>query len=167
MKIPFRYRGLLYLTLLLVVTPLFVWRLALRETAATSRQYHREKSELAALQQMESAPEKSREAAIDLTEQIESGLLLQSLVPLTEKHRVAIENYTPYVSERQGKLTIRTAEVVLSGGYIPLLRVVDAMEATQAGCRLISLSFHTVADRRTRTKELKAVLLIRQITQNN
>jgi hypothetical protein len=90
---------------------------------------------------------------LDTVELIAGGGLLDLLERLDPDSSVRIVSYTPYLTRKGDDFTLRTAEIVLSGGFVPLLRILDATERELSGCRLLS----SVQDAPAGTADLAAV----------
>lgn len=99
---------------------------------------------------------------LDTVELIAGGGLLDLLERFDPDSSVRIVSYTPYLTRKGDDFTLRTAEIVLSGGFAPLLRTLDAAERELSGCRLLSSEFKTV--RRGRQTSLLLTLVVQQLT---
>ena len=99
---------------------------------------------------------------LDTVELIAGGGLLELLERLDPDSSVRIVSYTPYLTRKGDDFTLCTAEIVLSGGFVPLLRILDATERELSGCRLLSSGFKTV--RRGRQTSLLLTLVVQQLT---
>ena len=78
---------------------------------------------------------------LDTVELIAGGGLLDLLERLDPDSSVRIVSWlSPYLTRKGDDFTLRTAEIVLSGGFVPLLRTLDATERELSGCRLLSRS---------------------------
>lgn len=99
---------------------------------------------------------------LDTVELIAGGGLLDLLERLVPDSSVRVVSYTPYLTREGDDFTLRTAEIVLSGGFVPLLRTLGAAEREFSGCRLLSSGFKTL--RRGRRTSLQLSLVIQQLT---
>lgn len=156
-----KYEGVARLILLLVVLPAAVYRLSLGRTVALWSEVCRAERTLA---EAESAPVQldTPAAMLDTVELIAGGGLLELLERLDPDSSVRIVSYTPYLTREGDDFTLRTAEIVLSGGFVPLLRTLDATERELSGCRLLSSEFKTI--RRGRQTSLLLPLVVQQLT---
>lgn len=154
-----KYEGVMRLVLLLVVLPAAVYRLSLGRTVALWGEVRRAERTLA-----EIAPVQTDmpAAMLDTVELIAGGGLLDLLERLDPDSSVRIVSYTPYLTREGDDFTLRTAEIVLSGGFVPLLRTLGAAERELSGCRLLSSGFKTL--RRGRQTSLQLTLVIQQLT---
>lgn len=158
-----KYEGVVRLVLLLVVLPAAVYRLSLGRTVALWSEVCRAERTLAEAES-ESAPVQpdTPAAMLDTVELIAGGGLLELLERLDPDSSVRIVSYTPYLTREGDDFTLCTAEIVLSGGFAPLLRTLDATERELSGCRLLSSEFKTI--RRGRQTSLQLTILVQQLT---
>ena len=156
-----KYEGVARLALLLVVLPAAVYRLSLGRTVALWGEVYRAERTIA---EAEAAPVQPDAAVVmlDTVELIAGGGLLELLERLDPDSSVRIVSYTPYLTRKGDDFTLRTAEIVLSGGFAPLLRTLDATERELSGCRLLSSEFKTI--RRGRQTSLLLTLVVQQLT---
>ena len=156
-----KYEGVVRLVLLLVVLPAAVYRLSLGRTVALWGEVCRAERTLAEAEATPVQPDASA-AMLDTVELIAGGGLLELLERLDPDSSVRIVSYTPYLTRKGDDFTLRTAEIVLSGGFVPLLWTLDAAERELSGCRLLSSGFKTV--RRGRQTSLLLTLVVQQLT---
>ncbi|WP_418679901.1 hypothetical protein [Alistipes ihumii] len=156
-----KYEGVVRLVLLLVVLPAVVYRLSLERTVALWGEVRRAERTLAESATTPVQPA-TPVAMLDTVELIAGGGLLDLLERLDPDSSVRIVSYTPYLTREGDDFTLRTAEIVLSGGFVPLLRTLDAAERELSGCRLLSSEFKTI--RRGRQTSLQLTLVVQQLT---
>ena len=216
-----RYKGLVYLGLLVVVLPFVAWKLAIGQTWHLWRQTARQATELARLSSemppadvnaavggpdgsggfarqgsaggsgnrggsaalgdagsssdsatqgipaASTGPMVPRAAAsADTLEYIRSGLLIERLLPTMEAARVTVVKYSPCVTSFEGGLNIHTAELLISGGFVPMVRVIDNLEKRLPGCKLVSVNFRSIRRQYNRPARLEASLVVQQIVFN-
>ncbi|GHV01659.1 hypothetical protein FACS1894159_09800 [Bacteroidia bacterium] len=163
-----RFKGLLYLILLLVVTPLLAWRLALGSTWHTWRQAQREARQLERLGSVATDSERADDRgsndgmALDTTEYIQSGLVIERLLPEASRYGVSVVSYTPFMMAQEGGIVHRNALLTLSGGFHGMVRVIDHLEREVATCHLASVGFRSVR-RNGKPPQLIAQLILGQI----
>lgn len=156
-----KYEGVVRLVLLLVVLPAAVYRLSLGRTVVLWGEVRRTERTLAEAEAAPVQPDASV-VMLDTVELIAGGGLLDLLERLDPDSSVRIVSYTPYLTREGDDFTLRTAEIVLSGDFVPLLRTLDAAERELSGCRLLSSGFKTV--RRGRQTSLQLTLVVQQLT---
>ena len=152
-----KYEGVVRLVLLLVVLPAAVYRLSLGRTVALWGEVRRTERMLAEAEAAPVQPDASV-VMLDTVELIAGGGLLE----LLERRDPDSVSYTPYLTRKGDDFTLCTAEIVLSGGFAPLLRTLDATERELSGCRLLSSEFKTI--RRGRQTSLLLTLVVQQLT---
>ena len=155
MNLPYRYRGLGLLALLVLALPWAAWRFALSDTFGAWRECGRLERRLDALAPTTPATGAAVPAAVEAPELILSGGLLDSM------RRFAPAGVTTL---RQDGIEIRTAQLTLTGPFAELLRTVDALERHLPACRMRSAEWQTVVQPRTRRTQLTLTLHIQQLT---
>lgn len=160
MTLPYRYRGIVLLAALVVVLPWAAWHFALRDTFGAWRDCRRLAARLETF-----APETVLPTAVtaDARELVLSGGLLDTVRRAAAELSVQVAGYEPLVTADRDGVAVHTAQLTLTGGYVPLVRVVDALERTLPDCRLRSLDWQATTDRRTRKTQLTLTLYIQQI----
>ncbi len=157
-----RYKGLLYLAGLIVAAPWLVYNLAIADTVKLDRELKRAKGEIAQLQgQKRDAPAMIAETASGL----DNGELIPFIMDCEVGERCAVVKYTPYITESRDGLAVHTAELVLSGGYADLVRLVERAETGASGSRLVSAAFRSVRQRQRKQTQLHVTLVLQQITK--
>ena len=160
MNLPYRYRGLGLLALLVVALPWAAWRFALHDTLAAWRECGRLERRLEAL-----APATGGDAppAVTPPESILSGGLLDSVRRFAPAG-VRVTGYVPVTTLQQDGIEIRTAQLALTGSFAGLLRTVEAIERRLPACRMRCAEWRTTAHPRTRRTQLTLTLHIQQLT---
>lgn len=160
MTLPYKYRGIVMLSLLAVVLPWAAWRFALRDTLGAWRDCVRLSARLETL-----APDTVRPLALTAGERelVLSGGLLEAVRPAAAEYGVRVAGYEPLVTLRQDGMAVHTAQLTLTGGCTALLRVVGELERALPRCRLRTLEWRAAADRRTRRTQLTLTLYVQQI----
>lgn len=160
MNLPYRYRGVALLALLLLVLPWVAWRFALRDTWAAWRDCRRLSALLA---ETPGAVSEAAPTMLSEPEVICSGVLLDAVREAAAEHSVQVTGYEPRETFRGEGLAVHTARLTLTGGCKPLLQVTAALETALPDCRLRTLEWRTATDRRTRRTDLVLTLYIEQI----
>ena len=164
MNMPYRYRGLGLLALLVVALPWMAWRFALHDTFAAWRECRRLERRLEALVPTAPTAPAARPlwpSAVEAPELILSGGLLDSVRRFAPAG-VHATGYVPAVTLRQDGIEIRTAQLTLTGPFAELLRTVDALERCLPACRLRSAEWQTIVQPRTRRPQLVLTLYVQQ-----
>lgn len=141
-----KYKGLVYLIGLVVVVPWLTYNLAISKTVRIAREARKAKKEIAALQG------RGEGVAIEKADPI---LQNGDIIARISGGGCTVVKYTPYITENRDGLTVHTAELVLSGTYKNLLRLVERAEKE---ARLISTEFKNVKG------GLRATLILQEIT---
>lgn len=155
-----RYKGLLYLTGLLVAAPWLVYNIAIYDTVKLDRELKRAQEEIAQLQGRRSdAPTMVAEVSSGL----DNGELIPRIMDCDAGRRCAVVKYTPYITESRDGLSVHTAELILSGTYADLVCLVERAETGASGSRLVSASFRSIRQRQRKQTQLQVTLVLQQI----
>ena len=160
MTLPYKYRGIVLLAGLAVVLPWMAWHFALHDTFTAWSDCRRLAAQLETLALMAAQPAAPHAGDREL---ILSGGLLDTVRRADAQHAVQVAGYEPLVTAERDGVAVHTAQLTLTGGYGPLLQVVDALERTLPACRLRSLDWQAAPERRTRRMQLTLTLYIQQI----
>lgn len=154
-----RGRAQLYGTLLAV--PLILWCSGLRSTAGMWREY---RGKIRAVEQLHAAgtPSVRPSAAVSL---VETGKLLGQIGQQVARDGLAVIKYSPVLTREEGKLKIHTGELVVAGGFVPLLRLAAYIGRNCESGRIVSLAFRTHRDLQNKERQLRLTLFIQQITE--
>lgn len=161
-----KYEGIARLALLLVVLPAAVYRLSLGRTVGLWSEVCRSER-LIAESPVDSLSSSgcggAHSTVLDTADRIAGGGLLDSLGRFLADGEAAVVRYTPYLTRDGDDFALRTAEIVLSGSFSPLLKTLDRLERSLPGCRFLSTEFRTV--RRGRQTSLQMTLVVQQLTE--
>ncbi len=156
------YKGILYLTLLLVILPVAVWNFSIKKTVTKWQSYREESKELA---EIESRDYSGLQTTPELQEElISSGGFIKAIAAVADKNGIMIEKYTPFVTYHTEGIQVNSAELLMAGNYIPLVRMIDHIENNMTTCKLVSVNFNGTEDRRTGIIKLTATIVVQQLT---
>lgn len=163
-RIPYIYRGICYLFLLLIALPWAAWHYALGDTVRAwydCRQLQAQSKQTALQETTHSIPLPSgRELLL-------SGEVLRTLLPEAARLGVKLSDYRPVITLRQDGLEVHTARLTLSGRYTTILRTIRHLEQSVVDCRISSLQFSVTTTPDRRAARLDAALCIEQILQTD
>lgn len=171
MKKPDRYTGYLKLAALLIAVPAVVYFGSLRNTFRLRSTF---KENSLRLESMGSGARLSTTGlhADNGTDKgladsgIRDGSVLHELGPALKRNGVTAESYTPYLLRQESDTGLYAGEMVLSGKFIPLTRLLDDMDELPCGANLVSVRYGLATNPRTRTKQLQMTLIFQQVTSN-
>ncbi len=159
-----RYEGWARLILLLVVVPCVAYCFAFARTRTLWKEVRQAEQEIA--QAMRGADLSSvPSVGLDSVELIANGGVLEKMKLWTHDEEIKIVRYTPYITQEGEDFILRTAEVILSGTFIPLLRALNDMEQHLGQCRFLSSEFRIV--RRGKQTSLQLIIIIQQLTDKS
>ncbi|MDL2319682.1 hypothetical protein LJC45_00925 [Alistipes sp. OttesenSCG-928-B03] len=161
-----KYKGLLYLAALLVVVPWFVYRVAIADTVRMKRELKQTQREIVRLQNQSRSEGAATGAIAGNALELQSGGLIPRITDCEADARCTVVKYTPYVTESRDGLAVHTAELVLSGTYADLVRLVERAETQLASCRLVSANFKSIRQRQRKPTQLQVTLVLQQICKS-
>ncbi len=141
-----RYKGLAYLIGLVVVAPWLAYNLAIAKTVGQAREARRAGREIVMLE--------SRSVDTPVVKS-EPKLGNGAIMARVAGGGCEVVKYTPYITDSRDGLTVHTAEMVVSGGYTDLVRLVERVEKES---RLVSVMFGSTKN------GLQATLILQEIT---
>lgn len=159
-----KYEGVISLFALFMLTPLLIYCLALQPTVRCWVACEKIQRDVEILQASRSQSDTVGKENVSLRSP--GGTLFDQVLPLSKDYGGLIEQYTPYITKREDGFTVHTDEFILQGAYIPLLRIIDAVEQRLDNCNLVSLSYQAVAPRNHKqVKKLKLTLVIQYLSK--
>ena len=156
-----KYGGLVRLAILLIIVPV-AWHLSISRTVDQWRKYRIGQSEIRLLEGMDNISGAMIELHNDL---LNSGDILKALYPEIEANGLNVDLYVPYLTQTQGSTTLRSAEIVLRGEFISLLKIIRFLENDIPQVSLRSIEFASSNNPREKEKQLRATLIVQQITR--
>ncbi|MCL2562123.1 MAG: hypothetical protein FWE10_07405 [Rikenellaceae bacterium] len=158
-----KYKGLLMLAGLLIVVPYLVYRVAIADTVRMNREMKRTERQITRLQNQSRTERAAEGAVLQTVSDIQSGDLLPRIMDCDAGARCVVVKYTPCITESRDGLAVHTAELVLSGTYADLLRLIERIETDIGSCRLVSATFRSIVQRQRRQTQLHVTLILQQI----
>lgn len=157
-----RFKGLIFLFLLLILLPLCVYQLALKKTISQYRLLHQEKVELNDLQkQMKLSPTTTFEDYGD--DLLQNGQLINLMSQNMTLNNVKIERYTPILHKEEGFFKEFTVEIVFEGQFISLIKLINELETKYSSCKIASANFKIQKQRQQNKEKLYLTLWIQQL----
>lgn len=169
-----KINGKIKLGVLLLAIPLLVWFAGLKTTVNLWMDCRNGKRLLEQLRFKEGEPANRRsigefadnadrpETAVSW---LDSGKLLEEIGAENTACGVNVVRYTPWLTREEKDIKIYTGELVLSGRFVPLLRVIRSVENRCRGSRIVSLAFQIQRDTRKKERRLYLTLFIQQIVE--
>jgi hypothetical protein len=163
------YAGLLKLVGLLLLLPLVVYAAGIKRTIDLNRTV---KEQVVRIETARVDTVQKTEIPVDIVVRTEadgsgvkSGAILYRAAPLLEQNGVATERYTPYLLYRTSDIELYAGELLLSGGFIPLVCLLDEWEKQKEEGQIVSAGFRTVVHPQSRKKQLQMTVVFQQATQ--
>ena len=148
------YTGLVKLSVLVVVLPLFVWSFALKRSVGLWKRYTAEKVKSEQLSEQKlPLPNETKQ------EEIGGSLLVDGKL-LDGRENVGVVSYLPVVLHKEGKYCLYAGELVLAGRYGGLLRFMDVLETEMPSVKIVSAGFRLFKERYNDKPELHLALIV-------
>ncbi len=160
----YRY-GKIGLAALLFGLPLAVWFGGWRGTVVLWRSYRQNEAELQGLRQWRDTSGGTLAVHLKKGALLRDGRLLERVRQWGEVRGVTVLGYTPWLSGEDRGWKLYTAELTLTGGFLPMLEVLAALEREGEAMRPVVARFRLHTDARRREKQLQLTLWIQQITE--
>ncbi len=161
-----KYTGWGKLAGLLVVLPVVLYSAAIRPNVELHRTLREQTARVETARQDTLRQEFPAEREDEAGREVRNGTILHRLTPAMDSCGVTAERYTPLLLAREADAELYAGELVLSGGFIALTRLLDDIERHPPGGRLVSVRYAAAIDPQTRKKQLQMTLIFQQITPN-
>lgn len=154
------YTGLVKLSVLVVVLPLFVWSFALKRSVGLWKRYTAEKVKSEQLSEQKlPLPNEMKQEEIGGSLLVD-GKLLDGLTEIIRRENVGVVSYLPVVLHKEGKYCLYAGELVLAGRYGGLLRFMDVLETEMPSVKIVSAGFRLFKERYNDKPELHLALIV-------
>lgn len=148
-----------------IFAPLLVWQLTIRDAVPQYNTYREMQREIITLE---------KTSDLKYTEQlpkheslISNGDILEKIKHSCTVNNIAIIRYTPLLTASEKNWKAYSGELVLSGSYVSLLRLMHYMEHKLSACNLLSAGFLLYTEPRSRQRSLRLTLILRQIEKHH
>ena len=168
MKNKKQHREFIRLAGMVILLPLIAWLLGFRQTVAMWREYRNRQTEVERLRLSDADKQTGlSQEGIGYRQILNNAFLLERLSETAKENRVTTIKYRPYLTREEGKLRIYTGELMLSGGFISLLKVMHHIEQDKELGKIVCSEFEVIEDRTKKEKQLRMTLVIQQLTLEN
>ena len=165
MKLTYKYRGIVWLFLLVVLLPWAAWHYAAGDTVRAAIECRRLTARLDAAGSQTAVSAFDPSAYAEQRELVLSGILLDTLQGEIAARSLRVTGYVPVVTEQQDGLALHTAQFSLTGRFTDLVRFVRHVRRLLPQCRLRAAVWRCATDRATRRPQLTLTLYVQQLTQ--
>ena len=165
MKLSYKYRGIVYLFLLVVLLPWTAWHYAVEDTVRAAFECRRLTARLDVAGVQASVSAFYPAAYAGQRELVLSGILLDTLQTEIAARNLRVTGYVPVVTEQQDGLELHTAQLSFTGQFTDLVRFIRHAKQTLSQCRLCAAVWQCTTDRVTRQPQLTLTLYVQQLTQ--
>ncbi len=156
------YSGISKLICILVLAPILIWKLGPGETYTL----YKEKQRLEALNQSTPVTNKGFASQSPVTSSeplISNGKLLQLFADSLAAEQVEVVSYTPEMIDSEDDYKLYCGKLLLSGGYINLVKSISLIEKANLPLKIASISFECDTKKRDTPKGISLYLLIEQV----
>ena len=165
MKLPYKYRGVVYLSLLFVLLPWAAWYYAIGNTVYAAIECRRLTTRLQATDSRAATSDFDPAAYADQQELVLSGVLLDALQGEIAALNLRVTGYVPVITEQQEGLELHTAQFSLTGRFVDLIWMMRYVQQNLPQCRLCAAVWQCATDRTTRKPQLTLTIYVQQLIQ--
>ena len=161
-----KYKGIVYLVVLLIILPVAIYMLALGKTLNIYIANNKASSEIEKLEAAK-VTEKIPEVPVTSQDYISNGLILDYIKnnSTTQDGNIVIDKFIPSKIDLGNGISVHTAQIVIYSDYISIVKTIDNLEKTANQCNLVSVNFKSETNRQTNNVKLKATIIIQQILE--
>ena len=162
-----QHKGFLQLVGVIIIVPLVAWVFGFRQTVKLWRECNVRQETISRLSGSHSGVGSELPGNVSGKQILNNGVLLGQLERPIRDNGVKMVKYTPYLTREEGKLQVHTGELVLSGSYTSLLRVMHCVEKEGLPGKIVSAGFRLFDDRARKERQLRMTLVVQQLTMEN
>ena len=162
-----QHQGFLQLVGLIIIVPLVAWVFGFRQTVKLWRACNARQEMVSRLAESRSGVGNELPGSVSGKQILNNGVLLGQLERPIRDNGVKMVKYTPYLTREEGKIQVHTGELVLSGGFTSLLKVMHYMEKEGHPGKIVSAGFRLFDDRAKKERQLRMTLVVQQLTMEN
>lgn len=157
-----QYSGIIKLVCLLFLAPIIIWNFALGSTYNLYKE--KQKVEELNLKTPAMAQVSQPSTSTDVSKPLLSnGNILKILADTLSVHKVDVVSYTPEIIDEENNYKLYCGKLVLSGGYIDLVKIISAIENMDLPIKIASMYFEYDRKKRDTSKKVSLQLVIEQI----
>lgn len=153
-----KYSGMVHLILLFVASLWIIWQMSLRKTVHAIHSIGLLDEQIDQMAVGGGDVADTNRMVVD-SNILVSGELLNRIAP------VSVERYSPYITAQVNGVKVVTAEAVIAGDYISMVRLIEKLECDVDECKVVSTTFSTVNIRERPDIYLNCLIVVQQITK--
>lgn len=159
------YSGIIKLAALIVIMPLVLGKCTFSKTVQLYNDYRHIQTLEEQLPNMASS--QSILALVPISDEnlISNGRLVELISPACEENSVSVKQYEPRLLDREGEYKLYTANLILSGNYIDLVKTLKYWEDNIQSIKISSLQFE-YDEKKMREEKVEMLLLFRQVEKS-
>lgn len=157
------YSGILKLVCLLVVVPLFIWILALKDTHDLYKEICKMKSKNQSILLIASKKQEQAVSKMPSKPLLSNGKILQILEDSLSNLQIEVSNYTPELIDSEGECNLYLGKLILAGRYIELVKMISIIEQAHLPIKMVSLNFSYNRKKRKPSSFISLVIYLEQV----
>ena len=161
------YLGIIKLVCLLILVPIITWNLSIKETFALYKQNKEVEVISDALDRQTVGTQIAIPAIITSEALLSNGKILSIISDSIKSERVEIVKYTPTVIDAENDWELCAGELILSGRYINLVKIISFIENSDLPLKVSSLNFEYDRKKRDPAKYITLTIILHQIEKNS
>lgn len=159
------YDGVVRLLALTVILPVVIYCGVINKTVTLLSDYRQNGAEIELLEaDLRSVPDSTTQPEVPPEARLlSSGSIIDRMIDEFARTETIVEQYTPYFASTDTGAKVYIGEIVISGRFIPLLRIIKYAEEHPEFGTLVSACFETTRASAIQESRLKMTLIIKQI----
>lgn len=134
-----KYIGIIKIISLVIIFPMVVWELTLKNTYAIYKEDKQMKAQLLTIGDVRSRP--SVPAISATSPLLSNGKLLEMLTDYLKESGIEIVSYQPSLINEDNEYKLYSGTMVIRGNFISLVKAIDSIEKKKLPVKLSSASF--------------------------
>lgn len=156
------YRGLIQLIVLIVMMPIILYKCTFSKTHQLYKDYkHISLMEEELFHQI-SKDSLSTPFPLNNKNLISNGQIVEFISPICQENNVSVIKYEPELQDRESNFKLYTANLILSGNYVDLVKTLKHWEDNIQSVRISSLKYE-YDEKKMKEKKVEMIVVMKQI----
>lgn len=156
------YNGIIRIIALIILTPIVLGKCTFSKTFQLYRDYQYLQSQEKQLEQTASSKPMLTSTRLHNENLISNGQLVELMSRACEENSVSVKQYEPRLLDREGNYKLYTANMVLTGNYISLVKILRYWEDNMLPVKIRSLQFE-YDEKKMKDKKVEMTVIMKQI----
>jgi len=157
-----KYQGIYKILFLLVLLPFVAWHLAIQKTVELHEKCQEQQQMLTQLPDVKESVSANHTTTSGQA-LISNGKILQLIHDSLSVYHVDVIGFTPKKIDSEKEYTLYNGELLLSGNYIGLVEVINAIEQLNLPIKIRSADFSYNKQKKEYGKAVRLALVLQQI----